>query len=259
METLNFKELAQYIELSKQRAELDFKYNYLKETSTISKIIEDQRNQTHFALKNLESKFVRFNLTFIFLSHDDIQSLNSSLSSFSVKEIASALSTKTGPTYELLFKKSLLMKRNLENRYELGKLMLFAHSLKNPIKSALIKTIKQGSVSDDLSLDSVPETVKYDLIKILSRIGILPKLPDESCVLLDNFPHWVSAEHAVRLDELFKRIKTITARLQILQSNQGSNFQEIEKFQIEYLALLKEQDSLLAPLKEEEKRAAISI
>ncbi len=259
METLNFKELAHYIELSKQKAELDFKYAYLKETGVVNRIIEDQRTRTHETLKTLESKFARFGLSFIFLAHEDIQELNSSLSSYSVQEIAGALSTKTGPIYELLFKKSILMKRNLENRYELGKLILFAHSLDSSVKSALVQTIKKGSVSEDLSLDAVPESIRYDLVKILSRIGILPKLPDESCVLLDNYPHWVPVEHAVRLDELFKRIKTITARLQILQSNPSLDPQEIEKLQVEYLSLLKEQDSLLAPLKEEEKRAAISI
>ncbi len=218
-----------------------------------------------------EKAGIRFNL----IGQEKISDINSKLSTFSPSDQVSALLKKEGEVYELLKERGEVLKRNIENRENLAKLLILVSKITDPdMRYRMIETVKAGSIREAVTVDGCSESQARKMVRVLNRLGISASVSEDGKTItsspsklreipfvISNKKVWVAAEAADRLSENLSKLEKLSPQLQWKNAQrQIKDFSDDEEnefkdLQRKYLELLKEQDEILKDFHEESSLA----
>ncbi len=265
---IHFYDIAKLIELNKEKSEFQFKLTYATaNTTTISKEaiteLESSLAKVSSSHSALLAKLQSAGVAIAFPNEDVINELSVKITAFGPTDIISAVKTKTGPAYELMGKRSVLVKKNYENRENIGKLLILVAKISktnSDISGKLLTSIKSGQMLATSDMSSLNSTDKNYLGKLFHRIGF--SLPEHSeleiPIPLNNRIVWIDKKSSTDLLSNFDKIKSLSTKIQLRNAErQVLIFDDVKEkefadLQHEYLKLLKEQDGLLKSFNEEE-------
>lgn len=267
--TITLSDIIRLIELSKKRAELDFK---AKVTTDSSGDAELRPVSAQIAV--LTDKFLKAGMSVAMPREKQINDFNDELKKFKDKDILEALRSKHGGIYELLSARGILLKENYDNRANIAKINILLSRFPVTTRVKLLDALRNGKLSQDISVEG-DEKSKLLLVKLFARLGImvfmdgklLSSMPSEKDVMemkeipvaIGNSCVWVSQGSADSLIELNNKIKQISTKIQLRNAERQVRVfnekeeQEFAQLQTDYLSLLKDQDALLAEYYTEEK------
>lgn len=257
--------MAKLIELSKRKAELEFK------KSVYDVDCEGELKFISSTLDGITERTKQTGVELITPRQNKLDEMNQRLSAFSPQELKEGLEKKSGEAYEALNEKGIVVKENYKNRVEIAKLCVIAAKLNPGEKELVSNTIKSGILSDRINVSSLEGNDRKKLARVLRRCGINcishedELIPEEEIeekevrVELPNRSVWIIESMKGRLDENLEKIEEMNRKIQLLNAEryvkefseeEEKNFEEL---QAEYLGLLKEQDEMLKEFNEEEK------
>ncbi|MEW6723172.1 MAG: hypothetical protein AB1324_07950 [Candidatus Micrarchaeota archaeon] len=260
------KELARLIELERKRNELEFRQRVLGEEAGA------EHRAVSAGAKSLRDKASAAGVHLVFPAQARLEELESALESVPPDSIRESLKIRDGKVYALLRERSVILKKNYENRAEIAKISIIL-SMMAPAESAgLAEAVKAGSMSVPAGVGSLDESGRRRLARVMTRCGFPCSARGESLVPSEdaekeariefsNRVVWVSEVSKGVLEENLRRMQALNSRIQLKNAErQIKVFSEEEEthfatLQREYLDLLKQQDELLKDYREEEKLA----
>jgi len=247
------EKLTRLIDLLAERENLTLKVDYLKGKKQDS----ENPNFTQFLnrLKALDDEIAQLtaqlnsnNVIFYPLNFDELVATESALA-VSPEEKAKAVESKSGPLFESIKKRLLIMKKNLEIKEDLAKITLLVNAFENAaIKERVLSAIK-GEKKVEINLDLSNERMKY-LVDLLFRIGLYPTSAQKKYVVSRNII-WLEGEEAKKMDEVLAELARLEPALQwknaerqikTFSEDEEKEFAEVQK---KYLELLKIRDELV--------------
>src|SRR5512143_571646 len=256
------KDLSRLIELSKKKAELEFKKTVFGEDDSSLKHITS--NQAELA-----ARVKAASIELAIPNQGKLDELGKQLESFPPDAIREGLKVRDGKAYNVLRERGLIVKRNHENRLEIAKLSIAVAKASREERDALLAVIRSGSLGAGIALGSLDQKSVEAMARFMRRFGLpcvasgqsLSPSPEagEKEIRLDfsNRTVWVKEEAKPLLEDNLKRMHTINATIQLRNAErQIKSFSDDEEsrfavLQKEYLDLLKQQDEILREFNEE--------
>ena len=275
------KDIVTYMLLSRKKKELEFKKSYLatknenNNTTLIStETLEDALKYIDEQLGPLEMKMTSSGILNLQLHADKINKYTEIIKKYDMKELANALTMKEGELYEVIVKRSELLKENLNKKEELAELIVLINAIPRSIAENIKKWVEEGTDKNQsheheekLDLSSVNEDKRIKLLNLLNRLGISCYLKNDLIIIGDassdndtitwkkEIPRYINDEKiwvpedkieefnamAKELDEVSRRIQAITARKQVEQLDEEQE-KEFAEYQNRYLELIKKRN-----------------
>ncbi len=193
------------------------------------------------------------------------------------EDLEAATKVRDGALYELLKQRTILTRKNLENRLEVAKLSILASKLETAERKTLAIVVTDGRIVAPLSISTLPEPERALLARVLRRCGIPCSFSKGAVVPTDSLEVqelsmevggkriWISAERASLMRENLKKIPAISTKIQLKNAERQirtfppEEEKEFETLQHSYLTLLKEQDEIVKEYSDEEMLSAKKI
>ncbi len=266
---LTARELGAYVELKKRVAEEEYKLSYIKNTAgdheSLIEEIEEELVDKKAKMKIIEGKLEARRITLIVPNQERIEEYGELISRLPKDEVSSAIKNKSGDAYIYLAERGKLIKRNIENKNEIGKINILLTNAEPKIKACVTETLFKGEIKES-DADFGTEQGKK-LISLLNRVGIHCKLMDgklvenpedwnEGRVVVNNEYFWIPKDKIEVFSENEKLLATVSIKLQVKNAEmQAITFneaqqKEFQELQTQYMDLLKSRKDLIG--KEEE-------
>lgn len=255
---VSYTKISYVIELSKTKAELDFKIAYF---SLFSKITEKEAasgelESVNKKLEELNALFEKEKLSIILPNQKKIDELAKQIASYNFEQILDAMRKKQGEPYSFIFEKGRLTLNNYNERDTIAKLNILLSRLPKKDQELVSEIVQNGFVSKKVKLES-----DIDLVyRFLVRLGISVIIKEGSLVPgsgeLNEIPVtfysrriWLPKKLAEKVVEVNNKLQELSAQLHVKSAINALDSEIQEK----YLEALREQDSLLEYYKSEEK------
>jgi len=260
-----------FLELSKSRAELQFKAELLRGGAAESdlKYCEERLQAVQRQVDSLSERISRAGVRIAVPDEIAILRLNDSLAGRPAKELAEAMSKRAGDVYGILAVRGALIKRNFENRENIAKLAILMCGLQKDVREALADAVRKGALEQPIPILKGEDALGGRIAHVLGRLGMpaviengsLVKSPvsPEVVVQIQSRKVWVTPEVNEKLSANIRKIQELSPKIHLKNAvRQIKEFDEAEEkdfvaIQNEYLGLLKEQDELLREFNEEGK------
>lgn len=191
-----------------------------------------------------------------------LDDLGKVLSGYGAAEMKEAIRTRSGPAYEALTQRGMIVKANHENRLEIAKLNLEIYRLNDELRGKAFDVLRFGALFGPLQLPDAGPEATGRIARYLRRCGIPctargtdispgADAEPEVRMLVGNKVVWVSQALRARLEENMQRTQQVSMKVQLRNAErQVLSFDDAQEkdfaaLQQEYLNLLKEQDELL--------------
>ncbi|MBU0586862.1 hypothetical protein KJ780_05085 [Candidatus Micrarchaeota archaeon] len=261
-------EIARLMELNKMKAELEFKKNWLISKGNKDKVVayEAELEEASRQTLELESKITAKGITLFYPNMKKINELAGKLSAIPQEKLFSAMEQKEGEVYSLFESKGKLIKRNMENRWEIALLMEFTNSLPSGVRDSLIEMSENGEIGE-LDVSILEENQRMKLFRMLNRAGlecellgynIIPKNMNgdgvkwnEIWVETSGRKIWASPEKIEEVKKFEKDMEDAGRTIQIMNAErQIRDFSDAEenKFneaQKKYLEMIRKKEKML--------------
>lgn len=272
---LSAREIGAYIELKKRVAEEEYKLNYIRNTagdhSALIDDIENDLREDRAKMKIIEGKMEAKNLKLVVPNQERIEEYTELISRLPRDEVHQAIKHKSGDSYIYLSERGKLIKRNMENKNEIGKLNVLAANASPEVRKCVHEALRKGEAGESEANFEGENGEK--IIRLLNRVGVrckasegrLVKTDDErgeNRVLVNNEYFWVPSDKLGAFTENEKVLANVSVRLQVknaemqaitFNETQQKEFQELQE---KYMDLLKTRREVIG---KEEKDLAISI
>jgi len=263
---ISSKEVLDYIILNRRKNELEFKKNFLVVKGANSNDPQIIALDTAIAnldnnLKPLKEKMALAGLKTLTLNRKELETLNKEINSYSVEEVVSAASSKTGELYEKMKKRGTIAKQNYEFKEELAALSVILTMA--PVENA--KEIRELVENEKNEVAVVlPEDIKNKITPLMERLGYTIKLDGEN-IKIERYetrfiPRWVNDEkvwvepektkefddNEKKIKEIMNKIQYYTAKSQINEMTDDEK-QMFKSLQEEYIKKINLRASLCFP------------
>lgn len=274
-EKVTAREIGAYIELKKRVAEEEYKLEYVKsragDHSALISDLEEELREDRSKLKIIDGKLEGRGIAVVVPNQREIEEIGEMLSRLPEKEVQEAMRKKSGSIYLYLSERGRIMRRNLENRNEIGKLnILLANSpedVKRCVRDALVLG-EPGAMGADLETGSGRR-----IVQLLNRVGVrcsysegkLEKStdnPEECRVVVNNEYFWVPKSKVAEFTENEKLLAEVSVKLQVKNAEmQAITFneeqqKEFRELQCQYMEHLKTRREVIG---KEEAELSLSI
>ncbi|MEM4335421.1 MAG: hypothetical protein QXL47_01510 [Candidatus Anstonellales archaeon] len=252
-----WRECARLIEFRKMKAENDYKLRYMERTGAdenAKELVKSENENLQKEIEKIEKILEEKKYVFFVPMETELERLNKKLKEFKEDEIDRALKTKTGEAWEILSARGRIIKRNVELKEEIGKLIDDVNKLKK--KEKVVEAVRNGGLKEEIRTDGEKSALVARIAKRMGRLGmdvifrnkkLLKGKPDESEVMvrINGGVIWVPEKEAenVLLNE--KKLEAVSVKIQVKNAErQIKKFseeeeREFEELQREYLELLK--------------------
>ncbi|MCP4646134.1 MAG: hypothetical protein GY852_00150 [bacterium] len=272
---LTAREIGAYIELKKKVAEEEYKLNYIMNTagdhSSLIEELEDELREERAKMKIIEGKMEAKNLKLIVPNQERIEEYSELISRLPRDEVHEAIKSKSGDSYIYLSERGKLIKRNMENKNEIGKLNVLIADASPEVKACITEALRMGEPGEPEANFDGENGAK--IIKLLNRVGVKCRVSEgklvgntddlgENRVLVNNEYFWVPSDKLDTFTENEKVLATVSVRLQVKNAEmQAITFneeqqKEFQDLQGSYMDLLKTRREIIG---NEEKDLTISI
>ncbi len=272
-DSISAREIGAYIELKKKVAEQEYKLNYVQNTagdhSALISGLEEELRENRAKMKVIEGKLEGKDMKLVVPNQKLIDEYSELISRLPREEVQEAIRTKRGDIYSYLSERGKLMKRNIENKNEIGKLNVLISASGEKTAESLRNTIYTGEAEgEELTGENISR-----IVKLLNRVGIrckhsegrLVKSPEdhnERRVVVNNEYFWVPEEKLDSFTENEKLLASVSVKLQVKNAElQAITFndeqqREFQELQAKYMELLKNRREVIGG---EEKDLSLSI
>ena len=272
---LTAREIGAYIELKKKVAEEEYKLNYIMNTagdhSSLIEELEDELREDRAKMKIIEGKMEAKNLKMVVPNQERIEEYSELISRLPREEVHEAIKSKSGDSYIYLSERGKLIKRNMENKNEIGKLNVLIADASPDVRACVREALMNGEPGkSEANFDGENET---KIIRLLNRVGVKCRMDEgklvkntddlgENRVLVNNEYFWVPSDKLNMFTENEKVLATVSVRLQVKNAEmQAITFneeqqKEFQDLQGKYMELLKTRREIIG---NEEKDLTISI
>ncbi|MBD3398093.1 hypothetical protein GF412_02755 [Candidatus Micrarchaeota archaeon] len=272
---LSAREIGAYIELKKKVAEEEYKLNYIKNTagdhSALIGDLEESLREERAKMKIIEGKMEAKGLELVVPNQERIEEYTELISRLPREEVNHAIKNKSGDAYAYLCERGRLIKRNMENKNEIGKLNVLVANSPADVRGCVKEALRKGEPGEAEANFDQENGAK--IIKLLNRVGVrcrasegkLVKTDDgrtENRVLVNNEYFWVPSGKLDTFTENEKVLADVSIRLQVKNAEmQAITFndeqqKEFQELQGRYMDLLKARREIIG---QEEKDLTISI
>jgi hypothetical protein len=255
-----WRECAKLIEFKKMKAENDYKLRYLERTGAekeAKEIIKSENENLQREIERIEKLLKENNYVFFVPMEAELERLNKRLKEFKDEEIDKAMRTRTGEAWNILSARGSIIKRNVELKEEIGKLIDDVNKLKK--KEKVIEIVRNGGIKEEVKTDGEKSALVARIAKRMGRLGInvifrnkklIKGKPDESEIMtrVGNEIIWVPEREAEgillnerNLENVSVKIQVKNAERQIRKFSEEEE-KEFEELQKEYLELLKKRE-----------------
>jgi hypothetical protein len=272
---LSAREIGAYIELKKKVAEEEYKLAYIRNTagdhSALIEDIEESLREERAKMKIIEGKMEARNLKLVVPNQEKIEEYSELISRLPREEVHEAIKNKCGDSYIYLSERGKLIKRNMENKNEIGKLNVLIANASPEVRACVREALVKGEPGETRANFDGEQGAK--IIRLLNRVGVrcrasegsLLKTDDEkgeNRVLVNNEYFWVPSEKLATFTENEKVLANVSVRLQVKNAEmQAITFneaqqKEFQELQGQYMELLKTRREIIG---KEEKDLTLSV
>ena len=149
---LSAREIGAYIELKKRVAEEEYKLNYIRNTagdhSALIDDIENDLREDRAKMKIIEGKMEAKNLKLVVPNQGRIEEYTELISRLPRDEVHQAIKHKSGDSYIYLSERGKLIKRNMENKNEIGKLNVLAANASPEVRKCVHEALRKGEAGE---------------------------------------------------------------------------------------------------------------
>ncbi|MBN2121626.1 hypothetical protein JW721_01020 [Candidatus Micrarchaeota archaeon] len=269
-ERLTAREIGAYIELRKKVAEEEYKLEYIKnkagEHSALVREIEEDLHDSRSKLKIIEGKLEGRRMKVIVPNQKKIDEIGEMVARLPKDEVQDAMRNKEGDIYLYLAERGKIMRRNLENKNEIGKLNILLAGSEKDVKECVGEALRHGEPGDS-SADFGGEKGKK-IVRLLNRVGIRCKESggrlvkctddlDEGRVVVNNEYFWIPKSKLPDFTENEKELAKVSVQLQIKNAEmQAITFneaqqEEFKELQAQYMDHLKARREAIGSEEEE--------
>jgi hypothetical protein len=269
-ERLTAREIGAYIELRKKVAEEEYKLEYIKsragEHSALVTEIEEDLHDSRSKLKIIEGKLEGRRMEVTLPNQKKIEEIGEMVSRLPKEEVQEAMRKKEGDIYLYLAERGKIMRRNLENKNEIGKLNILLAGAEPEVRECAREALVLGE-PQDASADFGGEKAKK-IIRLLNRVGIRCRESggrligstddlEESRVVVNNEYFWIPKSRLPDFTENEKELAKVSVRLQVKNAEmQAITFneaqqEEFKELQAQYMDHLKARREAIGAEEEE--------
>ncbi|MCX6768408.1 MAG: hypothetical protein NTY83_01015 [Candidatus Micrarchaeota archaeon] len=255
MAKLTPRDIGALIEVRKKVAELTFKKGRLQrsgEGGRDLKEIEDELNRLGERKAALERKTDGIEIFMPFQKR--LEELRVQISTHDDEDVAAAMRAKDGELYQMLKEKGAILKKNMEARNEIGKIILMMQTAYPALRARIVEAVKEGKAPEMEVAELAGKEGK--IVASLNRIGIGCRLKEgkiapseepwnEAKVLLNNAHIWIPRESLDKFVQNEAEMELVGIKLQVKNAEkQVKTFDESEMkvfkdLQTKYIDLLK--------------------
>lgn len=255
MARLTPRDIGALIEARKKVAELDYRKGRLIRSGAGGrdlKEVEEELARLGERKAFLEKKAEGIEIFMPFQKR--LEELQAKISAHDGEDVAAAMRAKDGELYQMLKEKGAILKRNLEARNEIGKLVVMAQMLYPMVRAKLVEAVKEGKAPDIGVAELCGKEGK--IVSSLNRVGISCRVKEgricasdeqwnEAKVLLNNVHIWIPRENFEKFMQNEAEMELVGIRLQVKNAEkQVKAFDEAEMkafkdLQAKYIDLLK--------------------
>lgn len=263
-----WRECARLIEFKKMKAENDYKLGYMERAGAdedMKEIVRIENETLENEIKNIEKKLGEAGYVFFVPMEAELERLGEKLKKFREEEIDKAIKTKTGEAWNILSARGGVIKRNVEFKEEIGKLIDDVNRLKK--KEKIIEIIRNGGIKEEVRTDGEKSQIVAKIAKRMGRLGmnvvfrnkkLIKGEPDEDEVMvrINNGVVWVPEREAENILINEKKLEVVSVKIQVKNAErQIKKFseeeeKEFEGLQKEYLELLKKREAYVKKYKD---------
>jgi hypothetical protein len=257
-ERLTAREIGAYIELRKKVAEEEYKLEYVKSSagdhSALIDGLEEELREDRSKLKIIEGKIEGRNLEVVVPHMKKIEEIGEMVARLPQEEVRGAMRSKDGDTYLYLAERGRIIRRNLENKNEIGKLNILLANSGADVRACAVEALRMGEPGERMADFSDERGRK--IVRLLNRVGVrcaysegrLVKSNDdldESKVLVNNEYFWIPKSKTAEFTENEKLLAKVSVKLQVKNAEmQAITFndaqqKEFRELQGEYMEHLK--------------------
>ncbi|HNT60842.1 MAG TPA: hypothetical protein PKJ97_02585 [Candidatus Bilamarchaeaceae archaeon] len=264
--TVSPRDIGGIIEVRKRIAELTYKRGYAMRKGDQAAMKEASEELAGLEVKkaNLEKKASGIEVYFPFQGRTE--ELGAGIAKHGEEEVDAALVAKSGELYKMLCERGKLLRRNMEAKNEIGKVVLIGMTVAPEVRAKLVEAVRAGKAPDIDAAAFGPNLEK--LVAALNRSGIGCKVAEgrivpseedwvEEKVVLNNSHVWIPKQSLDKFVQNEMELERMGVRLQIKNAEkQVKNFsedemKEFEGLQGKYLDLMRVRKDLTAGYEKE--------
>ncbi|MEW5995978.1 MAG: hypothetical protein AB1657_00070 [Candidatus Micrarchaeota archaeon] len=254
MAKLTPRDIGALIEVRKRIAELNYKKGRLTGSGNPRELkeVEDELGRLGERKAALEKKAEGIE---IFIpSQKRLDELQAKISGHDEEDVAAAMRAKEGELYGMLREKGAILKRNMEARNEIGKLVIIVQTVYPALRAKVADAVKEGRAPEMEVAELAGKEGK--IVASLNRMGISCRVREgkiapseeawnEAKVLLNNVHIWIPRENLDRFVQNEAEMELVGIKLQVKNAEkQVKAFDEAEMkafegLQAKYIDLLK--------------------
>jgi hypothetical protein len=267
---LTAREIGAYIELRKKVAEEEYKLNYIQSSagdhSALIEELEGELRENRSKMKVIEGKMEGRNLSLIVPNQKKIEEIGEMVARLPQEEVQQAMRSREGDVYLYLAERGKIIRRNIENKNEIGKLNILLCGAGEGQRACVAEALIKGEPGERRA-DFSDEGGKK-MVRLLNRVGVRcssggGKLVrsnddlDETRVVVNNEYFWIPKSKAAEFTENEKLLASVSVRLQVKNAEMqaitfnDAQYKEFQELQSEYMEHLKARRQVIG--KEEEE------
>jgi len=254
MAKLTPRDIGALIEVRKKVAELAYKKGRILRSGDVKELkeVEDELARLGERKAALEKRVDGIEIFVPFQKR--LEELQVKISKHDDEDVAAAMRAKDGELYKMLKEKGALLKRNMETRNEIGKLVLILQTAYPALRAKIVDAVKEGKAPEMDAAELAGKAEK--IVASLNRMGINCKMNEgkimpseepwnEAKVLLNNMHIWIPRESLDKFVQNEAEMELVGIKLQVKNAEkQVKTFDEGEMkvfkdLQSKYIDLLK--------------------
>ncbi len=255
MARLTPRDIGALIEVRKKVAELAYKKGRLQRSGAGERDLEeaeDELGRLGERKAALEKKIDGIEIFMPFQKR--LEELQAKISTHDDDDVAAAMRAKDGELYQMLKEKGAILKKNMEARNEIGKIIMITQTIYPALRAKIVEAVREGKAPEMEVAELAGKEGK--IVAALNRMGIRCGLKEgkimpseepwnEARVLLNNNHIWIPRENFDKFVENEAEMELVGIKLQVKNAEkQVKTFDEGEMkvfrdLQTKYIDLLK--------------------
>ncbi|VVC01509.1 Uncharacterised protein [uncultured archaeon] len=172
---ISSRELVDHTVLSRKKAELSFKRDFLfrtgaKQDDLHVKALSEELGLVEAKLSPISEKLAVADMITVVPKRKEISEYTGKINQYARGELDLAVKNKTGEAYDLMKRRAVLVKDNYERREDIARMTIFLNTLPRKEGESLLGLIEEGQ-GGDVDVSFLPREKQQELVNLAARLG----------------------------------------------------------------------------------------